>query len=336
MNGVLIIPTGINATIGGHAGDGNPVAKLFAECCDLLITHPNVVNAADINEMAKNVLYVEGSILDRFLEGNIGLRQVRSNKILLVTNSPIHFSTINAVSAARVTLGVDIDILELNTSLTMIAEQHNGKATGKVTGWQKLVDQVNNYNFDALAIHTPIEVDKNVALNYYKNGGLNPWGGVEAKASKLIANKLNKPVAHAPIENIDDIADIDNELYFIFERECINPRIAPEAVSTCYLHCVLKGLSVAPRIGNGLFVDDIDFMITPINCVGRPHYACLKAGIPIIAVKDNVTCLNDKMPPEFIIAEDYLSAAGVVMCLRAGIQSQYVTSNILSTRVYKK
>ncbi len=59
-------------------------------------------------------------------------------------------------------------------------------------------------------------------------------------------------------------------------------------------------------------------------------------GIPVIAVKDNTTCLNDKMPDNFIIAEDYLSAAGIVMCLKAGIQSQYVTSNILSTIVIRK
>jgi len=34
MNVVLIIPTGLGAEIGGHAGDANPVAKLIAKCCD--------------------------------------------------------------------------------------------------------------------------------------------------------------------------------------------------------------------------------------------------------------------------------------------------------------
>ena len=37
MIGVLIIPTGIEAEIGGHAGDGNPVAKLMGSCFDKLI-----------------------------------------------------------------------------------------------------------------------------------------------------------------------------------------------------------------------------------------------------------------------------------------------------------
>lgn len=48
FNTVLIIPTGIDANIGGHCGDGNVVARLIASACDTLITHPNVVNASDI------------------------------------------------------------------------------------------------------------------------------------------------------------------------------------------------------------------------------------------------------------------------------------------------
>ena len=98
MNTVMIIPTGIGAEIGGHAGDANPVAKLLGSVSDILITHPNVANASDINEMLENTLYVEGSILDRFLEGEIELQTTKSNKILLVVNSPVCSETINAVS----------------------------------------------------------------------------------------------------------------------------------------------------------------------------------------------------------------------------------------------
>ena len=82
MNIVFIVPTGIGAEIGGHSGDATPAAKLIASTCDKLFIHPNVVNAADINEMTNNMLYVEGSILDRFLEGQIGLEEVYNNKIL--------------------------------------------------------------------------------------------------------------------------------------------------------------------------------------------------------------------------------------------------------------
>ena len=49
FNAVLLVPTGIGAEIGGHAGDATPVAKLLAEACDTLVTHPNVVNASDFN-----------------------------------------------------------------------------------------------------------------------------------------------------------------------------------------------------------------------------------------------------------------------------------------------
>ena len=46
--GVLIIPTGIGASIGGYAGDGLPVAKAMAQVCDRVITHPNVMNGASL------------------------------------------------------------------------------------------------------------------------------------------------------------------------------------------------------------------------------------------------------------------------------------------------
>jgi len=314
MNTVMIVPTGIGAEIGGHAGDANPVAKLLASVSDTLITHPNVVNASDVNEMTENTLYVEGSILDRFLEGKIELEQVKSNKILVVANAPLKSGTINAVSSGIATIGIDASILELKTPLNMIATMKNNVASGIVEGWSELIDQIKNYEFDALAIHTPITVHRDLALYYFKNGGTNPWGGVEAKASKLIANKLNKPVAHAPISTVT----IDDPELFDFD-EVVDPRIAPEAISLQYLHCVLKGLHKAPRIGTGMGIKDVDCLVSPINCVGRPHRACLKAGIPIIAVRENTTCLNDIMPKEFIIVDNYLEAAGIISALKAGV-----------------
>lgn len=327
MNVVLIIPTGIGCEIGGHAGDANPVAKLIGACCDKLILHPNVVNASDINEMPPNALYVEGSILDRFLEGDIELKEVKRNRILVVVNSPILAETINAVSAARVTLGIDATMLELDVPLQMISKMEGRKASGEVYGWKELVQQVNTYDFDALAIASLIEVSKDVSMYYYKNGGINPWGGVEAITSKLIASELNKPVAHAPIQTEEDKeADKAGEWDFI-----VDPRIAPEIISKCYLHCVLKGLHKAPRIGEGLRVDDIDCLITPVGCVGRSHKACLEAEIPIIAVKENKTVLNDPMPDEFIFVDNYIEAAGLLMSMQAGIVPESVRRPLLKT-----
>ena len=41
-------------------------------------------------------------------------------------------------------------------------------ASGKVYGWKELISQVSRYEFDALALATPIDVPKEVALNYFK------------------------------------------------------------------------------------------------------------------------------------------------------------------------
>lgn len=316
MNVVLIVPTGIGAEIGGHAGDANPVAKLIGKCCDKLITHPNVVNASDINEMPENTLYVEGSILDRFLRGEIYLKEVFYNKILLAINKPVDNDTINAVNAARVTIGANIQIVELDTPLEMTGFYKNKKADGTVTGYLELVEQIKDYDFDVLAIQSTIQVERETKLHYLKNGGVNPWGGIEAITSKLIADKLDKPVAHSPYVNWvaggDDLQDFN---------EVVDPRMSAEMVSICYLHCILKGLHKAPRIDyeRGLSVDDVDFLITPIDCVGEPHYACIKAGIPIIAVKENKTVLKDKMPEGFIIVDNYIEAAGLLMAYKAGV-----------------
>ena len=78
---VQIIPTGVRCEFGGFAGDGCPVTNLLASSVDYLVTHPNAVNASDLNEMARNILYVEGKSLDNFLLGHVGLVEVNANKI---------------------------------------------------------------------------------------------------------------------------------------------------------------------------------------------------------------------------------------------------------------
>lgn len=343
-NIVMIVPTGIGAEIGGHAGDSTPASKLLASVCDNLITHPNVVNGSDLNEMAENTLYVEGSQLDQFLEGNIVLEKVKSNRILVAVNPPVKNEIINSVNAARVNLGADIKILELNEPLRMIAtKDENGRASGKVHGWQGLVNQVTELpffrTFDALAINTSIECDKEVAMEYMQgSGGVNPWGGVEAMASRLIAQELDIPVAHAPNGHVIS-ATFD---------EIVDSRMSAEMVSCCYLHCVLKGLHKAPRlvkastlnrsvlmsdfIGSG----DIDFLVSPAECWGKPHILCREKNIPIIVVKTNTTILNSLMECECIYVENYLEAVGVIQASKIGITRQSVTRPMYQVKIYRK
>jgi len=332
MNVVLIIPTGIGCEIGGHAGDANPVAKLIAQCCDKLITHPNVVNASDINEMPDNTLYVEGSILDRFLQGQLLLKEVLYNKILLAVNAPVTADTINAVNAARTTIGADIEIMPLNTPLEMTGfYDKKGKATGRVKGVEHLCTQSMSYDFDAMAIQTDITIKKELKMNYLTGtGGVNCWGGIEAITSKIIADTLDKPVAHAPF--VDWPAKEDDMIDF---NEVVDPRMSAEMVSISYLHSVLKGLHKAPRItyGQGLSVKSIDFLITPINCVGPPHKACMDQGIPIIAVKENKSVLNDTMPDSFIVVDNYMEAAGLLMSYKAGVHRDSVRRPIKKLKI---
>ena len=127
FNAVLLVPTGIGAEIGGHAGDATPVAQLLASVCDMLITHPNVVNASDINEIPGNGLYVEGSVICRLMMGTAGLQPVRSNRVLVLMNShtdPLFNTlTINSVNAARASYGLICPrIIELDPPLVMISE----------------------------------------------------------------------------------------------------------------------------------------------------------------------------------------------------------------------
>jgi hypothetical protein len=322
MNGVFIVPTGVGCAIGGHAGDAVCAVNLIASLCDDLIVNPNAVNGSDINEMAGNCLYVEGSILDRFLEGKVGLAKHRRNRILLVANSPVSHHTRNSANAARVHLGVDVEVLGLVTPLVMTAAfNEDGTAGGEVEGWQELLDQIWGRKFDALAIHTPIDVPDEVVERYLERGGVNPWGGVEAKASKLIANGVGRAVAHAPEQS-------EQDAYFKNYRGVPNPRMAAEVVSVSYLHCVLKGLARAPRpvaLSRGnLEYSDFEFLVTPDGCYGVPHAACYNAGIEVIVVRENRTVLGNEFPDGCTFVENYLEAAGVIACRRAGIGERWV------------
>jgi hypothetical protein len=336
MNVVMIIPTGLGCAIGGDAGDASPAAKLLAACCDNLIIHPNVVNASDINEMTENMWYVEGSMLNRFLFGSYNLRRPHHNRILTVANPPITDDTINAVSAARATIGANIEVLELSEPLRMVATMKDGVASGDVYGLEPMLKDIKAHNFDALAVHTPIEVHRDIALSYFRNGGVNPWGGVEAKVSKLIADQIRKPTAHAPVETV---TEDDRELYFIFQNERIKPRMAAEVISNCYLHCVLKGLHRAPRPSKGgLSYEDIDFMVSPDGCWGKPHDICFHHKTEMIFVKENTVAVpvERPLPLMWTVVDNYLEAAGHIMAARAGVDVAAVRARLSETTVRTK
>lgn len=331
MNSVFIIPTGVGADIGGHAGDANPAARLIGSVCDTIILHPNVVNACDINEMPSNALYVDGHGLDEFLAGDIGLESVRSNKVLVAINqSPEpkrHAAVINAISACRVTLGVDAEVailkepLILKTSFTA-----EGLATGTVEGTDAAIAQLAARNFDALALITEIKTSREIATYYINYGGVNPWGVVESLACQPLSKAFRRPVAHAPIDsghfdNIDVICD---------------PRMSAELVSVAYLFCVVKGLQKAPRWttdkAKGLWIKDIDLLVSPDMQYGLPHKLCQIHDIPILVVEENKTVLPPANGP-CIRVKNYWEAAGWIASQNAGIDPASVRRPLKPTKI---
>jgi len=84
---MMIVPTGVGASIGGYAGDALPSAKLLAAVSDVLITHPNVMNGAMLYWPIPNALYVEGYALDEFSANRLLLNPVHHGGNKIGTNS---------------------------------------------------------------------------------------------------------------------------------------------------------------------------------------------------------------------------------------------------------
>lgn len=350
FNTVFLVPTGIGAEIGGHAGDANPVAKLIASVSDTLITHPNVVNASDINELPENGLYVEGSVISRLLMGTIGLQRVRSNKVLLIadkhTDEVINKDLVNAISAARCTIGLNCPtVIQLDPPTNVYAEQtKSGRAVGRIEGLKKLFDVIteNINDIDALALSSTIKIEENVAKDYFASNGemVNPWGGVEAMLTHAISVCFNIPTAHAP-------ALSDSSLY-MKHFGIVDPRMSAEVVSSCFIHCILKGLHRSPKIitNNELFKEasiisssDISCLVIPENCIGLPTLAALEQEIPVIAVRENRNCMqNDltKLPfktEKLFIVDNYVEAAGLISVLKSGVTLSSVRRPLANTNI---
>ena len=242
FNAVLLVPTGIGAEIGGHAGDATPVARLLAESCDKLVLHPNVVNASDINELPDNALYVEGSIATRLLMGTIGLHATRVNRVLVVIDDhpDKHFvdAAINSVSAGRATYGLDCpEVVCLNPPIRMFSEySDSGRAIGRIDNLEHCLHVLKESEgtYDAVALASVIRVPREYHLDYFRSEGnmVNPWGGVEAMLTHTISSLLDVPTAHSPMFESRTVENL--------EAGIVEPRMSAEAVSLSFLQCILK------------------------------------------------------------------------------------------------
>ena len=360
FNAVLVVPTGIGAEIGGHAGDATPVARLLASVCDTLVTHPNVVNASDLNEMPANGLYVEGSLLSRFLMGAIGLRRVRSNRVLVIIdahpNERFARATVNAVNAARATYGLRCPrVVVLDPPLPVRGEYtQSGRAAGTVEDLERVCDVLDTYRgeYDAVALSTLVDVDVSHESYFSSRGEIvNPWGGVEAMLTHAISTIYNVPSAHAPMMESTEVANIDPGV--------VDPRMAAEVISLSFLQSVLKGMHTAPRVvtlptetaglspaggeiqrgGHTLTASEVSCLIIPDGCIGLPTLAALEQGIPVIAVRENGNLMKNDLSllpwaaDQLHIVDNYWEATGVMAALKEGMSPASVRRPLRDVRI---
>ena len=346
---VLLVPTGINAQTGGHAGDAGPLARLLAGACDTLITHPNVVNGSDINEIPDNALYVEGSVICRMLMGTAGLRPVRSNRVLVAIDrhEEVAYSNaaINAVNAARACYGFDCPrIVVLDPGVKLVSTYtSSGRAAGRVDNMGAFMEAVGPYlkECDAVAVSSVIDVPADFHQDYFDSSGnmVNPWGGVEAIFTHALSLLCGKPSAHSPMIESEEVEAADPGI--------VDPRMAAEAVSITFLQSILKGLMRSPRIETDpramespsiLTARDVNCMVIPDGCLGLPTLAALEQGIPVIAVRDGNLLNNDLAalpwaPGQFTRVDNYLEAAGLLCAMRSGLSLDSLRRPILGVPV---
>lgn len=352
FNAVMLVPTGIDCAIGGHAGDATPAARLLAAVCDHVILHPNVVNASDINEQTDNCVYVEGSLICRLLMGEISLRKVRRNRILVLAEgreeSPLALDlVVNTTNAARATLGIDCPkVLVIPPDLVMtMASSPSGRAVGEIAHVDSLIAllQHERESYDAVALSTNIQTQfldgVDLSRNYYLGDTPNPWGGVEAALTHIISTICNVPSAHAPM--MEDSAQ--SEFY-----GRVDPRKAAEVISNSFMFCLLKGLQRAPSVvlypDSGydpaiLAVEDVSCLVIPDGCVGLPTLAALLQGIPVIVVRNNTNRMKNDVHTlpfqagQLWIVESYLEAAGLLAALKIGLHPHSLARPLAHTPV---
>jgi Protein of unknown function (DUF3326) len=325
----LIVPTGIGAAMGGYAGDALPIAKAVAASCDRLITHPNVMNGAQLYWSIPNALYVEGYALDKFASGVWGLQPVRQNRIGIVFDRSIsdelRVRHLQAADAARATLGLDIaDYVVTDLPLGVeLRTASSGASWGTIQQPDSLLRAVDKLikvaGAEAIAVIARFPDDPGATiLHDYRHGtGVDPLAGAEAVISHLIVRTFKIPCAHAPA--LSPLA-IDPE---------ISPRSAAEELGYTFFPCVLVGLSRAPQfecgdVGEIIWGHDVDAVIVPESACGGSGLISFARSrhTKIITVSENPTRME--VPPrtlgiKAIAVRSYLEAIGVITVDRAGM-----------------
>lgn len=339
---VLIVPTGVGAAIGGYAGDALPVARAIASVADRLITHPNVLNGAQLSWFLPNTFYVEGYGLDKFAAGCWGLRPVHQNRVGLILDRGVEpdlrLRQLQAADATRATLGLnltDYAITDAPIGVTLRAAA-SGASWGTIENPDSLLRTaevlIHKAGAEAIAVvaRFPDDTDS-VALQQYRYGqGVDPLAGAEAVISHLIVRTFQVPCAHSPALSP---LPIDPDL---------SPRSAAEELGYTFLPSVLVGLSraphfvVEPSLGSDIRANQVDAVVVPATACGSSALLSLsQLGVQIITVQENQTQMQ--VPPEplgikAMQVNSYLEAIGVLVAHKTGISPAALSSTISSLR----
>lgn len=328
--------------MGGYAGDALPVARALAQVADRLITHPNVLNGAQLYWPLPNALYVEGFGLDQFAAGQWGLQPVHQNRVGLVLDQAIEPDLLarhlQAADATRATLGLKLTDyvitdaplgVELRTAASGATWGTIQNPDSLLRGAEKLIQSAKA---EAIAVVARFPDDSgSEALTLYRHGqGVDPLAGAEAVISHLVVRTFRVPCAHAPALSLLPL-DLD-----------LSPRSAAEELGHTFLPCVLVGLSRAPQFvmaggrsdvspnqavwaSQAIWANQVDAVVIPASaCGGSAVLSLSQSSAQIIAVKDNQTRLNvsgRNLGLSVLEVDSYLEALGVLVADRAGISA---------------
>lgn len=350
---VHVVPTGVGCEVGGYAGDAAPATRLLARTADYVITNPNAVNASNFISLDPNVLYTEGLCIDEFVKGRIELYLPHANRVGLIIEkcSAQNLDTVyNVVNTARAVYGVDLVdcvVTERAVGSHCVLNQ-SGAYVGTVDRPEEIyqaAERLIERGAQAIGITTNIQdLPHDDYVRHFEGRFPNPMGGVEAIMSHLVVHRFRVPAAHAPMINCKELA---------LRCQVVDARGAAEMASESGLACVLIGLSKAPqmslrrsggrgpltrpRLADAVNVNNLLAVVAPAGCLGGiPAIHAERAGIPIVAVRDNGTVLDvtgEKMGLGGVVeVESYAEAAGVLLALRHGIDLGAVARPIATLR----
>jgi hypothetical protein len=333
----FVVPTGVGAHVGGYAGDATPSLRLLASVTDVMITHPNVLNASLYCHQPDNALYVEGYGLNQFFRGAWGLQPVRQNRIGIIWDAGIPAS--ERAMQHNVVRGVQ-QLFSLSIPGQTVTEQPvrlrltTGATTqGELENPEVLYDAakqlIQTHQVTALAVCVLFPNEPEGEANYAAGNGVDPVGGLEAIISHYLTACFHVPVAHAPV-----FADASTAAptAAALATQPLDPRVALEYITPSFIPCILQGLNRAPAYvpshtpGTGVItVADLSHLVVPHNTLGGlPMLTAMARGIPVVMVADNTTQMT--LPPEafqpvpdVVQVRNYTEAAGWLQAHRLGL-----------------